>query len=685
MTGFRRFSLALIVALAAAAALADGMTPGQVARLRSVSAAAMSPGGGALAYTLSVPRLPGQGEDGPAWSELHVADVSGRSRPFITGKVNISRIAWTPDGSGISFTAKLEGDSHACLYVMPIDGGQARRVLKHEADIGAYAWSPDGRRVAYVAQRKVDESRKKMRERGLKAKVYEEDFEPSRVFVASVSPATSTESAGDARELPLEGSASRIAWSPAGDRLAVQLSRTPLVDDVMMFSRVDVVDVATGRSIGQYETAGKLGDMAFSKDGGRLALIAAEDLHDPREGRLMVGGAAGGALRDVVPNYAGHVTSIAWQDDDTVMYIGHEGVWSVLGKVDADGANRKMIVAAGGPVLDSISLAADGQSAALVASAPDHPAELYYMKHGDAGPRRLTNSNPWLSEVRLARQEIIRYAARDGVELEGILLYPLDHEPGGRYPLVLIVHGGPEAHVSNGWNTGYGRPGQVLAARGYVVFEPNYRGSTGRGVAFSKAGQRDPAGKEFDDLIDAVDHLVGMGLVDGERVGVTGGSYGGYATAWCCTRYSERFAAGVMFVGLSDVLGQYGTSDIPHEKHLVHVQTWPWENWDFFASRSPLRHVEQARTPLLIVHGEDDPRVHPSQSLMLYRYLKLLDRAPVRLVLYPGEGHGNRKAAARYDYQLRLLQWMDHYLKGEGGAPPTEELPYDLEQFETGS
>ncbi|HMQ16131.1 MAG TPA: S9 family peptidase, partial [Phycisphaerae bacterium] len=592
-----------------------------------------------------------------------------------------------PAGGGISFTAKLEGDKNACLYVIPIDGGQARRVLSHDADIGAYAWSPDGRQVAFLATRKPDEQRKKMRERGFKAKVYEEDFEPTRVFVAPVSP----ESAGpdadqdaDPRELPLEGSASRIAWSPAGDRLAVQLSSTPLVDDVMMFSRVHVVDAATGDSIGQYETAGKLGDMAFSKDGSRLALIAAEDLHDPREGRLMVGGASGGALRDVVPNYAGHVTSIAWQDDDTLMYIGHEGVWSVLGKVAADGASRKTIVATGGPVLDSISLAGDGQTAALIAGAPDHPAELYFMKHGDPGPRRLTNSNPWLSEVRLARQEGIRHAARDGVELEGILLYPLDYEPGGRYPLVLIVHGGPEAHVSNGWNTGYGRPGHVLAARGYVVFEPNYRGSTGRGVAFSKAGQRDPAGKEFDDLIDAVDHLIGVGLVDGERVGVTGGSYGGYATAWCCTRYSERFAAGVMFVGLSDVLGQYGTSDIPHEKHLVHVRTWPWENWDFFASRSPLRYVEQARTPLLIVHGEDDPRVHPSQSLMLYRYLKLLDRAPVRLVLYPGEGHGNRKAAARYDYCLRLLQWMDHYLKGPGGPPPEDELPYELDSFEAG-
>jgi dipeptidyl aminopeptidase/acylaminoacyl peptidase len=249
---------------------------------------------------------------------------------------------------------------------------------------------------------------------------------------------------------------------------------------------------------------------------------------------------------------------------------------------------------------------------------------------------------------------------------------------GERYPLVLMVHGGPEAHFSNGWLTRYSLPGQVLAARGYAVFYPNYRASTGRGVAFSKLDHKDLAGKEFDDLVDAVDHFVTSGLADRDRVGITGGSYGGFATAWCATYYSERFAAGVMFVGISNNTGKLGTSDIPVELFQVHSRMWPWSDWQLFLERSPIYYVEKARTPLLIAGGDADTRVHPSQSLQLYRYLKLIGKTPVRLVTYPGEGHGNRRAASRLDFSLRLVRWMEHYLQGPGGEPPPPEIDYGL-------
>lgn len=301
------------------------------------------------------------------------------------------------------------------------------------------------------------------------------------------------------------------------------------------------------------------------------------------------------------------------------------------------------------------------------------------MRHGDAQPRRLTDSNPWLKDIRLAKQEIVRYKARDGLEIQGILIHPLDEKPDKRYPLILTVHGGPESHYRNGWLTRYSGAGQLGAARGFAVFYPNYRGSTGRGVAFSKMDQADYAGKEFDDLIDGVDHLIRIGLVDADRVGVTGGSYGGFATAWCSTYYSERFAAGVMFVGISDHVSKAGTTDIPNEMTLVHARKRLWDDWDFFEERSPIRYVEKARTPLLILGGKDDTRVNPGQSLELYRNLKIIGKTPVRLVRYPGEGHGNRKAGARYDYNLRMMRWFNHYLKGPGGEPPAHKLDYGFE------
>lgn len=184
--------------------------------------------------------------------------------------------------------------------------------------------------------------------------------------------------------------------------------------------------------------------------------------------------------------------------------------------------------------------------------------------------------------------------------------------------------------------------------------------------------------EEFDDLVDGVDHLVEIGLVDRDRVGITGGSYGGYAAAWGATRYSERFAASVMFVGISDQFGLFGASDIPRELHAVHLRKWPWEDPDLYLQASPIHHAAGSRTPTLILHGEADPRVPVSQSYMMYRYLKLAGQAPVRLVLYPGEGHGNTRAASRWDYMLRLMRWMGHYLPGPGGEPPPYRIDYHL-------
>jgi dipeptidyl aminopeptidase/acylaminoacyl peptidase len=391
----------------------------------------------------------------------------------------------------------------------------------------------------------------------------------------------------------------------------------------------------------------------------------------------MVVAAGGGAPRELNPGIAADAEDVVWEDAESLLWIASRGVERALERQRLDGPPAT-VLAGGGPIWSDLELAPGSGALALVADSPAHPEELFLGGLDGAAPRRVSDSNPWLADRRLAPQEAVSFRARDGLELEGLLIRPLAPAAGERVPLVLVVHGGPEAHFANGWLTTYSRPGQLLAARGFAVFYPNYRGSTGRGLEFAKTSQADPAGKEFDDLVDAVDHLIAAGLVDRERVGVTGGSYGGYATAWSATRHSERFAAGVMFVGISEKVAKLGTSDIPVELYSVHARRWPWENWQLMLERSPVYWVEQARTPLLILGGDADPRVHPSQSLVLYRYLKLLDKAPVRYVVYPGEKHGNRNAAARLDYTLRAVRWFEHYLQGPGGAPPPPAVDYGL-------
>jgi dipeptidyl aminopeptidase/acylaminoacyl peptidase len=212
------------------------------------------------------------------------------------------------------------------------------------------------------------------------------------------------------------------------------------------------------------------------------------------------------------------------------------------------------------------------------------------------------------------------------------------------------------------------------------VFYPNYRGSTGRGVASSQLGQSDAAGAEFDDLVDGVEAMIERGVADRRRVGITGVSYGGYASAWAATRFTEHFAAAVMFAGISNKVAKSGTTDIPNEEFLVHTRRRPWEHWDWLWERSPLRYVADARTPLLIAHGKNDTRVHPSEAMQIYRHFREIGRSPVRLVLYPNEGHGHRRAAARLDYCLRLLRWMETWLLTETPQLPPMAVSYPESQ-----
>jgi len=670
----RSFVAALVLLVgshsSAVRAADDVITPHKLAKLRFVTQTQISPDAQQVAYVLSVPRDPFKGSDGRAYSELHVVDAAGNSRPFVTGKTNIRSISWSSDGKEIRFLAKRGDDKGTCLYSISSSGGEARKILSHDTSISGYSFHSDGNQVAFLATEPENAEIKKLKEKGFNQQVYEEDNPFVRVWI------TTLDGSKKVRKLELKGNASTLHWSPKGDLLSVALARTPLIDDAIMMRRVHLVNATTGAVVANLNNPGKLGETEWSPDGKHLAVVSGENINDPSEGRLWLYNARGQKLKDLLPDYPGHVANLAWRDNVNLVYVADRDVHAVVGEINVRTGRKSVWIPAGKSVVHGLSLADNGRVGASVGESASHPGEVVLVT-SNGKPRRLTNSNEWLDKVKLAKQEVVRYQARDGLEIQGILVHPLNAKAGKRYPLILAVHGGPESHIRDGWVTYYSRPGQVAAAQGFAVFYPNYRGSTGRGVRFSRMGQADAAGKEFDDFVDGVDHLIKQGLVDKDRVGITGGSYGGYASAWAATRYTKRFAASVMFVGISDNVSKVGTTDIPYEMFHVHHRKFLWDDWKYFLERSPIYYVEQARTPLLIMHGKEDPRVHPSQSLELYRHFKVLGKAPVRLVFYPGEGHGNRRAASRLDYNLRMLRWMTHYLKGPGGKPPAKDLKYD--------
>ncbi|WP_299788458.1 S9 family peptidase [uncultured Shewanella sp.] len=671
-----KHALAIAVGLLSFSASAnDAITAEELATLQQVTQVQVSPDGDSVAFTRSVPRKLYQDKDGLNWGELYLVDDKGVERPYITGQVNIKQIQWSNDGTLIYFLAKMGEDKFVNLYQIPFNGGQALKTMSLDGtDIGHFSLSEDNKQIALLAMPAKEKSEKKLKELGFKAEIYEENLKNKQLFIVDLA---ITDKPLKPKAMDIEGYVSDMHWSPKGDTLLIKTQPTALIDDKYMKSKWQIVDIATQKTMTTFITEGKLGAAEFSHDGKYIAIHGAEDKHDPATGRLFLGNVKTGEVTDWLPDFKGHVADFEWANDENTLYlIANVDTQSVVATIKPGKTKYKEVVKGGRFIAGKLSISDSDATVVLKGNTAEHPNEVFMLRGSKHKQTRLTHSNAWLEEKRFAKQESIELKARDGVDIGGVLIYPLDYKKGQRYPLIMSVHGGPESHDKDGWVTNYSRPGQMAAAQGYAVFYPNYRGSTGKGVDYSKLGQNDYAGKEFDDLVDFKDHLVDMGLVDSKKVGITGGSYGGYASAWAATKLTKHFAASVMFVGVTNQLSKFGTTDISNEMHLVHARSYPWDKWQWYLERSPIYWAGQSETPLLIMHGKDDPRVHPAQSMELYRYMKVQGK-DVRLVYYPGEGHGNKKVAAQYDYNLRLMRWMDHYLKNDGKEMPDFKLDHE--------
>ena len=655
-------ALGMLVFAGTAYAQNGGMTVDHVAKQQRVYDAAISDDGNYVAYRMLMPKDPTQTND-RLGIELHVYNrETGKTTPFFT-QGYVGNVAFRPDHNSLTFLSRMKGDKTTALYEMPLNGGGATKLYEFDRSIESYSWGAEGNRMVFTAKEAGAGFDSKL---PYQPELYEEGHVNTKGFVVDLS----NENA-EARMLKVEGTIYHAKLSPQNDRILIAVAPTSKVDDKYMFQEVKVVDYQSLEVTAELEHEGKLTSVHWSPDGKQVALLAGNDIHDVTAGRIIVGDASGGAVKNINSGFKGKYEQIAWTAKNTIHFIASEGTATGVGSINADGSDMQYMLEPGKSELVYEGFAyADDQHIALVASTPNHPRELYYYK--GKKPTRITNSNPWLEDVELGEQSLVTYEARDGLKLEGLLIKPVGYEEGTEVPLIVVAHGGPEAHHSNGWLTRYIYPGQVGAARGYAVFYPNYRGSTGRGIEFLKSSQGDAAGKEFDDIVDGVDHLIEEGIADPGRVAITGGSYGGYATGWMATKYSDRFAAGVMNFGISDNISKWGTTDIPMEMYLVHAREWLYKgNWQKYLDRSPIYHVDKSQTPLLITHGKEDTRVHPGQSMELYRHLKVRKPdVPVRLVWYPGEGHGYGGATARYDYNIRMMRWFDHFIMDE-----EDELP----------
>jgi dipeptidyl aminopeptidase/acylaminoacyl peptidase len=594
---------------------------------------------------------------GPAHANLWlVAATGGEPRRLTHADGRDSMPRFSPDGSTLAFLAQRGEDSKRTrVLLLPLGGGEARSLTDERFNVTELAWAPDGRTIAFVAEEPKTAEEEAAVKAGRDQVVVDQDLRPRRLWLADVS---------TGRVSPLaslgEDSAWAFDWSPDGSALVAVVTERNRTDDSYMFKRIRILPLeGKGREL--VPIVGKVGEVAWSPDGRTVAWLGGVDASDPYQGSLFVVPAAGGTPRNLTGATEETGQSLAWLPDGHIALASVTGTETGVWRVDPSTARREPLVPPGVAAFTAISWARDASRYAFEGSTSQHPPDVWAGRPGTP-PARITESNPRLEALPRGAQGTVRYPASDGLEIEGVVIRPVGFEDGVRYPLVVIVHGGPESQFLNAWINSYSRPGHALAERGFVVFFPNYRGSTGRGVAFSKADHRDLGGREFVDVLDGIDHLAETGWIDPDRVGMMGGSYGGYFTALAVTKHSERFAAGVKLFGITSWESFLGQSDIPVENAMVHWDLWCYEHVALCREASPIAHIDKADTPTLILQGKEDLRVPKAQSDELYAALRW-KKVPVEYVVYPREKHGFGEGAHRLDALSRILQWMTRYLQ----------------------
>jgi dipeptidyl aminopeptidase/acylaminoacyl peptidase len=645
--------LAALLAATGSAALQAQITPEQVTQLQTVTSAVISPDARQIAYTLSQPRAPEEDTIAGlrAFSELWVVPVAGgEPRAVVRRPLVASGPSWSPDGSVLGFVHRGQ------VHRVPAAGGEPTPITNLPSGVLSFQWSPDGSQVAFTSRVTDTPEVIERRRRGDDVIVASELNHPVRLWVQPVG-------GGEARALtPANHTVRDFTWAPDSRTLAVQITETSDADADQLFRRIFRVTVDGGEPQILVPTEGKLGPMAWSPDGTRLAWLGAVALNDPLAQSVFVV-TPGSAPVNLTPDYEGTALWVGWQDNRTIRFVAAEGTKSALNTVPAAGGNRTRVVGHGAEIFGSVTFSRDGNTFAVPANTALHPNEVYVATSRNRTLRRVTNHNAWLANVQLGRQETVEWTARDGWRMEGVLIHPVGAPAGARAPLAVLPHGGPEGISSDGWSTNALYPGQLLAGAGYAVFMPNYRGSGGRGVAFSQGDHRDLGGREFDDVLDGIDHLHEIGAADRDRVGMSGTSYGGYFSAWAGTKHSDRFRLAMPFAGISNWMSFTGTTDIPYEMSIVHWDLWPYEHPLLMWERSPVAYIANARTPMIIGTGMVDERVHPEQMMQLYNAVRLKGDVPVEFVQYPREPHGLLERQHQLDYMRRIVEAFDRWVK----------------------
>ena len=672
-------SLAIKVALLMAAGflwaaipVATGQTRrielGDFAKIVSVSDPQISPDGKSIVCVVSRSNLEQDRDD----RELVLVDVATGSMRLLTyDRKGVHSPRWSPSGDRLAFLAAVGTGSaeRQQLFVLPMNGGDPSKVTDAPNSVEQFAWRPNGQEIAYVFADEA-ENKKEVEKHRDAFEVGDNGFletkapTPSHIWLIALDgsqPKRLTSGSWSLpKVLPPSSPSSPISWSPDGSSIVFTKQDDPHSGDSDQRT-VQVLNVSSGQ-IRKLTSHDKLeGFGLFSPDGEHIAYWFPRDGSRANENEIFVTSASGGEGQDATRAIDRNILRAIWMPDGKSLLVGgHDGTQVALWLQPLGAPAKKLPL---GDVSPSWSFWVDAfvggkGEIAFAGSTPGQPSELYYMASVNDAPKRLTNFNQEVAALALGRTEKFEWQGPDKFAEDGVIVYPPGFQKGKKYPLVLIIHGGPRAAST----TQFSFFAQFVAAQDCVVFQPNYRGSENLGNAYTHAIWNDAGDGPGRDVMAGLEALKKLGFVDESRIGVSGWSYGGYMTTWLMGHFLGWKVA-VAGAAVTNMVDQYNLADFNvTERYIFNGSPYVGDNLKAYIDQSPITYASKMKTPTLVLSDTGDFRVTVTQSYQLYHALKD-NGVPVRFFAYPVSGHFPSDPVRQMDVYRRWSEWLMQYLK----------------------
>ena len=626
-------------------------------------------------------------------TDLWIADVAtGERHQLTTTGHSCNPAEWSPDGKWIAFMSDRPGalpkspEGKRQLWIMPANGGEAQQLTKMEQGVGGFDWAPDSKRITFSAEAPEPKALKDRKESFGEYHVIHADYQMVHLWLVDLpktDEAGRVSAAGDPKELTKEDtfSVEQFSFSPDGQRIAFSAAKDP--DLISSFSEdIYVVKVGAGVVKKIVDTPGPDSDPHWSPDGRQIAYSTSNGskYFFYTNQKIAVVDADGGTPRVVSDAFDEDPDLLKWAPEG-IYFSGLQKMSSSLYLLDPQSGAVKNLAMPGSEIARSFTFSKDFKQVAYRGDGANEYGEIYASALPAGSPTQLTHAGEQEAAFTLAKREVVRWKSGDGTEIEGVLYKPADFTATKKYPLLVVIHGGPSGIDMPTVGPDRYYPIERFVARGALVLRPNYRGSTGYGEKFRSLNVRNLGVGDYADVISGVDSLIAQGFVDKDRVGAMGWSEGGYISAFI-TASSNRFKAVSVGAGISDWMTYYVNTDItPFTRQ--YLKATPWDDPEIYKVTSPITYIAKAQTPTLIQQGSADRRVPVPDSFELRQALE--DHGvPVKMVLYDGFGHPINKPKQQRAVMEENENWFGHYIWGDPLAPALTPRPSEKKDDKDG-